>query len=484
VAHCLHWKYARVASSSAAFDASEKELNSFAMPIADIDFREYLDEAKINEIREVFERYDCNRDELISDVELAAMFKSLGHNLSRRQLMEVIHEVDYNGSGGLELEEFYCMYIKLNKLWPRPDLIDYREYFLDVKIRHIRRVFDQCDPDGTGSIDEADIDLVLEALKVAKPKEDFCEAVLKQAIPDGSGRIDFDGCCAVAAVLSHARRRINYREFLSVKEVDHYRKVFQENDFNHDDQVSKEELDRILQRLGFVLKRGQLQRLIEDFDVDENGEIDFEEFCVMICRMCRKRRMRHIDPLTCSCRDLYKEERFSVKELLLCGFKLTDLRKVGVPAREIYSQGVSALEFRRAGYTPAELRRAGVNLTELRSCGYSLADLRLAGFSDGSVSEVNRTLRNNISAGNLGLLPQCNPSSVRTVYPKDTLNHLPLRHPLRQMTPMIREHTDWNVFPPVPQSHAQKLHLLHAGASVVGASGLMSEMADNDNLVP
>lgn len=455
------------------------------MPIADIDYHEYLDEAKINEIHELFEKSDLNKDGLISDVELAAMFKSLGHTLTRRQLMEIIHEVDYDQSGGIELEEFYCMHIKLNKLWPRPELIDYREYFLDVKIRHIRRVFDQCDPEGTGFIDEADIDSVLEALKVARPKEDFYEAVMKQAIPDGSGRMDFERCCAVAAVLSHSRRRINYREFLSVKEVDHYRKVFQENDFNNDDSVNKEELDRILQRLGFVLKRGQLQRMFEEFDADENGEIDFEEFCVMLCRMCRKRRMRNIDPVCCSCRDLYKEERFSVKELLLCGFKLPDLRKAGVPAREIYSQGISALEFRRAGYTPSEMRRAGVNLTELRSCGYSLADLRLAGFSDGSVSEVNRTLRSTISRGDFGVLPQCNPSSVRTVYPKDLVNHLPLRHPLRQMTPMIREHTDWNVFPPVPQGHAQKLHLLHAGASVVGgASGMISEVVDNDNLVP
>jgi Ca2+-binding EF-hand superfamily protein len=441
--------------------------------------------AKKSEIKEVFQKYDSNDDGIIKVEELAAMFQSLGQNLTRRQLMEIIHEVDYDESGGIELEEFYCMHIKLNKLWPRPELIDYRDYFLDVKIRHIRRVFDQCDPEGTGFIDEGDIESVLETLKVPKPKEDFCEAVLKQAIPDGSGRIDFDRTCAVAAVLSHARRRINYREFLTVKEVDNYRKIFNENDGNHDDKLTKDELDSVLRRLGYVLKRAQLQRLIEDFDEDENGEIDFEEFCVMICRMCRKRRLRKIDPEATSCRDLYIEEHFTVKELLLCGYKLPDLRKAGVSAREIYSQGISALEFRRAGYASAELRRAGVTLSELRSCGYSLADLRLAGFSDGAVSEVNRKLRSTISVGNLGLLPQCNPSYVRTVYPKDTLSNLPLRHPLRQMTPMIREHTDWNVIPPVPATHAQRLQVLQAaGASIVGTSGLSSELVDEDNIVP
>jgi len=245
---------------------------------------------------------------------------------------------------------------------------------------------------------------------------------------------------------------------------------------------SMQELDRILQRIGFVLKPKQLKSAIKGFDIDERGEIDFEEFCVMMCRMCRKRRQRLINPDTCNCRQLYRDDRFTVKELFLAGFKLPDLKLAGVSVRDIRNEGITALDFRRAGYLPAELRRGGVNLTELRGCGFSLTDLRLAGFSDGAVSEVNRLLRNSISVGNLAMLPQRNPMTARTIYPKDTLKHLPVNHPLRLMTPMIREHTDWN--PP------QKKSLVSAGASVVSSMNhtrqsmrpaIEGDVGDHDN---
>jgi Ca2+-binding EF-hand superfamily protein len=437
------------------------------MPIADIDYREYLTEEEITNITDAFNNIDTMKSGSIGEKELSTMFKSLGHQLSRKQLLEIINEVDFDGSGSIELEEFYVMNIKLNKLWPRPDLINCRDYFLDVKVRHVQVAFEQCDPEGKGWIDEADfVDHVLEHLQL-QPSEQFLDAVLKQAIPDGSGRLDFERCCNCIVTLSQARKIINYREFLSSKEVEHYRKLFITNDSNNDGSVSMPELDRMLQRIGFTLKPKQLKSAIKDFDINESGEIDFEEFSVMMCRMLRKRRQRIISPETCTCRDLYREEHFTVKELFLGGFKLADLKRAGVSVREIRMEGVGALEFRRAGYTPAELRRAGVNLVELRSCGFSLADLRLAGFSDGSVSEANRTLRSSISVGNLALLPQCNPMSSRMIYgPKDALKSLPVTHPLRLMTPLIRGHTDWNVFPDPPR----KPSLAAAGASMLGAS--------------
>jgi len=185
----------------------------------------------------------------------------------------------------------------------------------------------------------------------------------------------------------------------------------------------------------------------------------------MMCRMCRKRRQRLITPETCKARDLYRDDGFTIKELFLSGFKLADLRDVGISVKELRTEGIGALEFRRAGYTPAVLRRAGVKCTELRACGYSLADLRLAGFSDGAVAETNRLLRTFISCGNLSLLPQNNPSSPRTMLGTgETLKALPFNHPLRLMTPLIREHTDWNG--PEGQRKA-KSSLGAAGASIV-----------------
>jgi Ca2+-binding EF-hand superfamily protein/ribosomal protein L13E len=456
------------------------------MPVADIEFTEYLNQETLDEIATTFNKVDVAGTGSLSDKELAVLFKQLGQQLNKKQLMEIINEVDFDGSGGIELDEFYVMVIKLRKLWPRPDLINYHDYMTDAKIRNVNRAFAECDKEGKGWIEEADfVDSVLETLKIhPKEGEDFVDAVLKQALPDGSNRMDFDTCCSCVAVLSKARKRINYREFMTAKDVEQYRKAFQSNDFNNDGSASVQEIDRILQRLGYVLKQKQLKSIVKDFDVNESGELDFEEFCVMMCRMCRPRRLRIISRETCNCRDLYRDDRFTVKELFLAGFTLGDLKKAGVSVREIRNEGSSALDFRRAGYTSAELRRAGVHLTELRGAGFSLSDLRVAGFSDGAVAEANRMLRSSISVGNLGFLPQCNPVVARTIYgTKDFCKSLPVTHPLRMMTPLIRQHTDFNVFPDPPQ----KKSLAFAGANMLGRATrpeALDEPRDDDNTQP
>jgi Ca2+-binding EF-hand superfamily protein/ribosomal protein L13E len=434
------------------------------MPIADIDFREYFPQKRIEQLAFLFQNYDVRRRGALDETSLTAMFRKMGKHFSRQQIRDVMKEVDVDGNGLIDFEEFCVMEIKINRVRLRPDLIDYRDYLEGKIITKMGHLFHKRDSFGRGLLGKAEAQHILEFVGCRVVQEEFDE-IYSEAELNDSSEIDFGRLCALYVVLKKKRKRINYREFLTNEQVRGYREMFKMTDTDGSGQVNKSELDQMLRNLGLVLKKPQLKVLFDDFDVDGSGDIDFEEFCVMMLRLRGARRMRAVGPSTCKCSDLWLKEGFTIKELQSSGFSLDDFKKAGISIGTMYREGsVSALELRRAGFSPAELRRGGVSAQELRRCGFSLADLRIAGFSGTTVQAANKMLKNSLSAGDLSDLPQQRPYETRMsqTFPQFEQG-VPCRfgnlQPLRQMTPMIREHTDWNPkqgpvrLPPVVAAH-------------------------------
>merc|ERR1719221_205769 len=90
--------------------------------------------------------------------------------------------------------------------------------------------------------------------------------------------------------------------------------------------LTSAEFGHLLKKLGMTLKKQQLTSLMKRVDTDNSGDIDFEEFCIMIVRLRQLRRKRTISPATCTCAELWLEENFTVRELLRSGFTLKDFR--------------------------------------------------------------------------------------------------------------------------------------------------------------
>lgn len=434
------------------------------MPVADIDFREYYPPEKIEEYASVFSKFDTDNNGALNEVEVAAMFRKIGKQLPRQHMRELIKEVDVNETGLVYFEELCVMDIKMSRLRPRPGLINYKEY-LDAKtIAKLEHAFVQNDPFGRGALGLTELFRIFEMVGCNAPQEEI-EAAMQDVDPDGSSELGFTMVCALFAVLARRRKRLNYREFLTTEQVWSYRKMFRQavqlEAAGHSGQdwsgggcddggrIGRTELDQLFRRCGIVLKKHQMKALFDDFDVSGSGTIDFEDFCVMMLRIRAQRRVRDINPSTHNCWSLWKEEQFSIKELQQSGFTLLDFKKVGIPVGSIFREsGASVLELRRAGYTPTELRKGGVGALELRACGFSLADMRNAGFSDFCLQSVNRKLRSTLSVGDLSALPQ-----QRPLHANSSLGNFPRFQPgttcplgpipPRQMTPMLREHTDW-----------------------------------------
>jgi Ca2+-binding EF-hand superfamily protein len=428
------------------------------MTIADLDFHEYFPPAKIKELQENFTKFDADGKGSLNESEVSALFKKMNKQLSKQQVRELMSQFDQNKNGLIEFDEFCFMEIRSSRSRPRPDLIDYRNYLDATAIAKLEHITLLHDPFGKGSVGKPQIYQVLELAGCTGRAQEDIDEVFAEADSEGTGELDFGRFCALYAVLMRKRKHINYREFLTAEQVRAWRDLFSMVDEHGKGRIGFGAVDALFQRLGLKLRKQMLRSLFQEFDTDGSGDIDFEEFCVMILRIRGTRRIRTINPSTCNCWDLWTQEHFTIAELTSSGFGLIDFKKAGIPVGAVYKSGhASALQLRRAGFSSIELRRGGVSANELRRCGFSLTDLRTAGFSVPSVQAANRSLRSCLTSGDLSSLPQQRPRST-PVLPSMARNGLKSRGfpqfeagvpcplgklPPRPLTPMIRDHTDY-----------------------------------------
>ena len=67
---------------------------------------EVISEEQKSEYREAFALFDKNGDGTITVAELGVVMKSLGTNPNATELQDMINEVDVDGNGTLEFDEF------------------------------------------------------------------------------------------------------------------------------------------------------------------------------------------------------------------------------------------------------------------------------------------------------------------------------------------------------------------------------------------
>ena len=76
---------------------------------------ENLSEERITEFKAAFELFDRDRDGAINNNELGTVMRNLGQNPSEEELREMIKEIDLDGNGVIDFNEFlYLMVKKMN----------------------------------------------------------------------------------------------------------------------------------------------------------------------------------------------------------------------------------------------------------------------------------------------------------------------------------------------------------------------------------
>jgi calmodulin len=128
------------------------------------------------ELKEYFDMFDRDKDNLINEKELGNILRCLGHDPTEQDLTEMIKEVDNDSDSKIEFEEFLkIMNNKLKQTETEQELIEAFKIF---------------DKEGKGLISENEFKHIMLSLG-EKISEEELEEMMKKADPKNQGYVNY-----------------------------------------------------------------------------------------------------------------------------------------------------------------------------------------------------------------------------------------------------------------------------------------------------
>ncbi|XP_066395296.1 probable calcium-binding protein CML13 [Miscanthus floridulus] len=136
-----------------------------------------LTQQKRQEIKEAFDLFDTDNSGTIDAKELNVAMRALGFEMTEEQIRQMIADVDKDGSGAIDYEEFeHMMTAKIGERDSKEEL---------------SKAFRIIDQDGNGKISNIDIQRIAKELGVNLTLDEIQDMV-QEADRNGDGEIDFD----------------------------------------------------------------------------------------------------------------------------------------------------------------------------------------------------------------------------------------------------------------------------------------------------
>ncbi|KAG0721733.1 Troponin C, isoform 2 [Chionoecetes opilio] len=131
-------------------------------------------------LRRAFDSFDENKKGAINIDTVATILRMMGQSVPRSVLEEVIKEVDVDGSGELEFNEFVLLAIKFMNEDDEEELL-----------KELKEAFRLYDKKGQGFIPVAVLREILKELDSKLTNEEL-DGIIEEIDEDGSGTVDFD----------------------------------------------------------------------------------------------------------------------------------------------------------------------------------------------------------------------------------------------------------------------------------------------------
>ncbi|XP_043936338.1 troponin C, slow skeletal and cardiac muscles-like [Protopterus annectens] len=142
---------------------------------------ENLTEEQKNEFRAAFDIFVQDaEDGCISTKELGKVMRMLGQNPTPEELQEMIDEVDEDGSGTVDFDEFLVMMVRCMK--------EDNKGKSEEELAELFRMFDK---NGDGYIDLEELKLMLESTEECITEDDI-EELMRDGDKNNDGKIDYD----------------------------------------------------------------------------------------------------------------------------------------------------------------------------------------------------------------------------------------------------------------------------------------------------
>jgi len=220
-----------------------------------------------------FNNWDTDKDGKLSFEELKeAASKDTKKFLTEDDINAIFIVGDLNLDGEIDIDEFQTLMI--------PSIYDIVAKFRYAyrSVDDVKKVFQDIDIDGDGAIDKRELNKALTNYKYNFSDQEV-DIVFKQGDIDGDGTIDFEEfmylmCPDTAQIIK------KFRE--TYKTINDVKAAFRRFDKNKDGHLSKSELGRMLFSSGHSFTDMEVDAVMNLGDKDGDGEIDLEEFLVLM----------------------------------------------------------------------------------------------------------------------------------------------------------------------------------------------------------